>query len=94
MINHIVISIGNSDNKLSQVEWNNFVVEMTECINKRIERTFFFGGASNWEPWQNVTWIAEPTDKTLNIFLGEISTIRERWKQDSAFVLIGKGLFV
>jgi len=53
----ITVQIGNSDNKLSQKQWHNFVKEVRTFIESRADEVHFFGGSSNWELWQNVTII-------------------------------------
>lgn len=91
---HLVISIGNTDNKLTQMEWSNFVVDMEICIEKYNAQKHFFGGASNWEQWQNVAWIVECEQKAINEFLASISDVRKKWKQESAFVIVATGMFI
>lgn len=84
----LIIQIGNSDNKLTQVEWSNFVRDIKECLSGFIMH--FSGGSANNEPYQNYCFIIEcsafPEDS--------IKTIRERYKQDSVAVTFGKTKFI
>jgi hypothetical protein len=90
---YITVSIGNSDNKLTQVEWSEFVQEVHTAI-KNIGKIHFFGGASNWEPWQNAAWIFEIENKFTNIFMAHLADIRKKYNQESAFFMCADGLFV
>jgi predicted phage gp36 major capsid-like protein len=90
---YVVVSIGNSDDKLSQKEWSQFVEDAAEAISKA-GKVHFAGGSSTFAPWQNVAWIAEVQPKDVDNLGDEIRRIRERYKQDSAFVMIGEGLFI
>jgi len=90
---YIVISIGNSDDRLAQKEWNRFVEDVIEAVSMA-GKVRFFGGASTFAPWQNVAWIAEVQPKDMDSLTVSIQRIRERYKQDSAFVMIGDGHFI
>lgn len=90
---YVTVSIGNSDDKLTQKEWNRFVEDMIEAVAKA-GKVHFFGGASTFAPWQNVAWIAEVQPKDVDALLDEINRIRQRYNQDSAFVMVGEGMFV
>lgn len=85
--------IGNSDNKLTQIEWSDFVGEIKTRIEK-VATVHFFGGASMWEPWQNVAWVIEVNPMDIDELLSDIHRIRSEYKQDSAFVMIGDGMFI
>jgi hypothetical protein len=89
---YITVSIGNTDNKLTQQSWNDFVEHVASEI-QREGNIHFFGGAPNWERWQNVAWIVEVGDD-WDILRERLLKIRELYKQDSIFVLEGKGLFL
>jgi len=86
---YAVISIGNTDNKLTQQEWNLFVAAVNDVL-KHYGKIHFFGGASNWEPWQNVAWIVEVAyTADVSNFGAALDVIRQRYKQDSIFILEG-----
>lgn len=88
----IVIAIGNSDNKLTQMEWSDFVSEIAIEIEYIKAKIHFFGGASTWEQWQNVAWIIET--KYPEELLVRVKKIREKYKQESAFVMVGDEEFI
>ena len=89
---YFVVSIGNTDNRLTQQEWNTFVQEMGKIVEEA-GKVHFMGGASTWAPWQNVAWIIELQAAPIAI-MSEVSRIREKYNQDSAFVMVSEGMFV
>jgi hypothetical protein len=86
---YIVISIGNTDNKLTQQEWSSFVVQMDSALHLE-GKIHFFGGSSTWDPWQNAAWILESTSNIKSI-QEVVTLIRKRYNQESAFFMIGDG---
>lgn len=89
---YISISIGNTDNRLTQQEWSAFVVEMNACLGVE-GKIHFFGASPNYEPWQNAAWILE-TDSILESVEEVIRMCRKKYRQDSAFILLGEGRFI
>jgi hypothetical protein len=89
---YIAVSIGNTDDRLTQQEWNKFVEEVIDVLGD-VGKVHFFGGASTWAPWQNVAWIVELREAPIAV-MSRISDIREKYGQDSAFVLFGDGQFI
>lgn len=89
---YVAVSVGNTDNKLTQQEWNRFVEDMIDAIGD-MGKVHFFGGSSTYAPWQNVAWIVELRENVVS-FSARITKIREKYKQDSAFILFGDGDFV
>lgn len=87
------VSIGNTDNKLTQQQWHDFVAAVNDVLN-RYGKIHFFGGASNWEPWQNVAWIVECAyTADISNFAVALEAIRKRYNQDSIFILEGSAKF-
>lgn len=94
----VVISTGNTDNRLTQQQWSSMVHEMDLLIQEVAVQVHFFGGPSNYAPWQNAAWIAEldaagAEIKTLEL-RSELVKIRERYKQDSVMIMFAKPHFV
>lgn len=93
-MSYIVISIGNTDNKLTQQEWHDFVHYVNDTLDT-YSKIHFFGGASNWERWQNVAWICEISESIDYILLSDkLKDIKKFYKQDSIFVQMGDGIFI
>lgn len=88
----VIIQIGNSDNKLAQLEWASFVEAMRFFL--ATFDTHFFGGCENWAAWQNVCWVLLVNENAVPAIIETVKNIRERWKQDSAAVTIGETQFI
>lgn len=89
----VTIQIGNSDNKLAQVDWANYVSEVRRKILRYCYVVHFFGGSSNWENWQNVAWVITGEDDNLALLLVELIEIRIKFQQDSIAWTEGKTQF-
>jgi hypothetical protein len=82
----IIIQIGNSDNKLTQEEWHNFVYEVNDLICTTADKIYFAGGPSNYSLYQNAAWITEYrkiSKMRLDIFSSKLKELKEKYKQDS-----------
>jgi hypothetical protein len=93
MRKYVVVSIGNSDDKLSQIEWSKFVTEVHILISQ-FGSIHFFGGSPNYEMWQNAAWLIDIGDEFVEKLKPQLSAIREKYKQESAFFLCGDGEFI
>lgn len=89
---HLVISVGNTDNKLTQQEWSKFLLDMNAALHVE-GKIHFFGGSAVYDEWQNAAWILE-TDSNLTSVQEMIKLIRKKYRQESAFVMIGDGMFI
>jgi hypothetical protein len=81
----VYVSIGNSDDKLSQGEWSLFVATVRAIIQRgaaRIHGTWF---SEPDAPWQNACWCFEPPTDPADVehmkFLLEEAAVM--WRQDS-----------
>ncbi len=91
---NVVLSIGNTDNRLTQAEWFAFVDEVRWLVAEFTDGVHFFGGPATWAKWQNVAWIFEMAEMDCAEFQAKLVRIREQYKQDSVFILTGEGKFV
>jgi hypothetical protein len=90
----ITIQIGNSDDKLTQAKWSEFVAEVNDLVEHYSLRVHFFGGAANWMPWQNVAWIVVTEESELNAFVRDVKEVRLRYNQESVAWTLGKTDFI
>jgi hypothetical protein len=81
----VYISIGNSDDKLSQQEWCGFVNEVSEAI--RGVANFMHGSwfSESAGPWQNACWCAEINgpDRRMAWLRDDLARIAQSYRQDS-----------
>lgn len=80
----VTIQIGNSDNKLSQIQWAGFVAEIAGAITRWSDKQYFFGGPPNYISWQNVAWVVEVgTEYDRSGLKEHLTRIRKDFQQDS-----------
>lgn len=95
MTTTVVIQIGNTDDKLTQSEWSQYVEDMSRVIEMWATTIHFFGGSSTWEPWQNVAWVIECSQRNQLELQNElIPIIRHRFGQDSVAWTKGSTEFI
>lgn len=89
-----VVQIGNSDDKLTQAEWNSFH-DATNFIIENISNSIHFSGASYpTEKWQNAAWVFDVTQQRITELEDLLSIVCHKFKQDSVAVLYGKTIFI
>lgn len=79
----IIIQIGNSDDRLSQIEWSEFVNEVQQAVEIFANEIHFFGASSNWMRWQNAAWILSCDESNIRGFKHDMSKLGKQFKQDS-----------
>lgn len=86
----VYISIGNSDDKLSQADWSSFVLD----VDRAFDTALRYEGArphGRWyslstEPWQNACWCAEWHPDLAHVVEGlkrTLTRIARAYRQDS-----------
>ncbi|MEI6193600.1 MAG: hypothetical protein WCS42_04645 [Verrucomicrobiota bacterium] len=90
----ITVQIGNSDNKLRQVEWADFVETVKNLIASFAVEIYFFGGSSNWESWQNACWVFCLNDYDVAKLNASLTVVRKRYKQESLAWTAGQTVFI
>lgn len=83
------IQIGNSDNKLTQQEWSQFVDEIREATNTDGIETHFFASSEGSKPWQNACWVVAIRETEVEDMLKTVKKIRRRYKQESVAIVLG-----
>lgn len=102
MIKTICLQIGNSDDKLSQAKWSEFVKRVQELIDTYKCQIWFFGGRSgcggafSYDPWQNACWVFSVgwDEESKANFMRELTRLRIAYYQDSVAVMEGVTQFV
>ena len=88
----VVIQIGNSDDRLTQREWYNYVHEISEIMTW-YER-HFVGFSAPDSPYQNAAWVINVRDDEIDDIVSILESIRVKYNQDSVAVTIGDTRFV
>lgn len=90
----VVILIGNSDNKLSQLRWAEFCEAVESEIISRATVIHFAGGPETCSPFQNFCWVALVPDIYQGELWTELHRLRRDFGQDSIAVIAGKTEFI
>lgn len=91
----VTIQIGNSDNKLTQEGWADFVRKVRVSLDfVHGVRVHFFGASTGYEPWQNAAWVVECPDYSLHLLRMRLVSIRKEFSQDSVAWTEGATEFV
>jgi hypothetical protein len=92
----IVIQIGNSDDKLTQREWSEFIRDMDGMVRGNFRAVHFSGGSSGDRQWQNWCWVGTHNmpDQVLEFFLQNITELRKKYSQNSVAVMLGDTKFI
>ena len=92
----MTVQIGNTDDKLTQVEWSKFVMEVDDLLlpdnYKGTLVRHFFGASPNYMFWQNACWVVVTSE--TEYVMNQLTSIRKKYKQDSVAVTIGETIFV
>lgn len=89
-----VITIGNSDDKLKQRKWSEFVSDMQDLLTKWKFPIYFHGCSVGSAPWQNACWVIDARDlfgetSAILILRQELSRMAHKYKQDSIALTLG-----
>ena len=93
----VTVQIGNSDDKLSQREWSDFVGRVHGSIGYFADQIHFSGHSSPNVCWQNAAWVfeIEAVEPPLASHLREeLAKIRAEFKQESVAWTEGETSFI
>lgn len=90
----LTIQIGNSDDRLAQKQWSEFVNKLiSNC--QFYGQIHFAGGSPNNTQWQNYCVVLQLTyDNKLDSIMGAMSNLAAEYQQDSIAVTVGQTEFV
>jgi hypothetical protein len=94
-MNTVTIQIGNSDDKLSQRVWADYVATCDQVIHNLVHEVHFFATSSNVDPWQNACWVVTvKDDSAAHSLRDELANKRALFDQDSIAWTAGLTLFI
>jgi hypothetical protein len=90
----VYVSIGNSDDKLTQIEWSAYVVEMTVRV-AAIGRIHGSWASNPVSAFQNACWCIEFDNAADIAEAREVATeIRQKYRQDSIAWAVAETEFI
>ena len=90
----VSMQIGNTDGKLTQAEWSDFVIRVKDFLDANGAEIHFFGAPPNYERWQNAAWIFNATATDIGEIRLGITQLRSQYGQDSVAWLEGATQFI
>jgi hypothetical protein len=92
------IQIGNSDDKLTQAEWCEFVAIVAAYIERHVEdrvaAVHFFAASPGEARWQNAAWVIDIADEHVDALRFSLRKARVEFRQESIALTLGKTEFV
>ena len=90
----ITIQIGNSDNKLTQLDWSLFIRRLDDFVE--LSGIVHFSGFSGGDkPWQNACWVITPYEQDDFDALREyVIVLRKEYRQDGVAWIVGETEFI
>ena len=85
----VAVIIGNTDNKLSQQDWRDYVEEVRNIVESAASQIHFFGGPPNYAEWQNACIVFQTSDDYLPILEEKLAIVRDEYIQESVAVIVG-----
>lgn len=80
----VYISIGNSDDKLTQNEWSHFYASVEQIVRDHVECVYGRWLSEPSDPWQNACWCVEvEPDVAANEMRDRLRREVVAWRQDS-----------
>lgn len=88
------ILIGNSDDKLTQKEWSEYVTEVTEQLLRWNCAMHFHGTSNSAAPWQNACWVFMLSEDSIGMVRKWLGKLATKYRQDSIAFMLGGTDFV
>ena len=91
----VTIILGNSDNKLTQQDWANYVKEIQQYIIEKFAlKVEFFGGSPSWLEWQNAATVFRIDEEEIPQTIAFCKECRKRYHQESIAWIVGDTEFI
>lgn len=84
----VTIQIGNSDDKLTQKKWSQFVLELNYMVNNYCD-VHFSGGSASIAEWQNYCIVGNVDNSNMDNLQLELREIGKAYNQESVSLTIG-----
>lgn len=77
------IAIGNTDNKLTQQSWAEFVMEVRSTLEKHSVQVHVEGHSLGDKPWQNCCWGFDIESENIPKVQGRLKVLARIFQQDT-----------
>jgi hypothetical protein len=83
----VAVLIGNSDDKLKQEGWSQFVTKVIALIEAFSDHMYFSGASHPWATWQNSCWVFSIEEESLRLLKIKLADVRRNYLQDSVAII-------
>ena len=90
----VTIQIDNTDDKLTQQEWSNFVTSLVDYMHNFNHSVHFTGGSSPENPWQNYCVVATVDEGSIPHLKSTLHGLAVHFNQNSIALTMGPTMFV
>lgn len=90
----VCIQIGNSDDKLTQQQWSDYVNAVVVWTTNYVYEVHFSGGSQPEMSWQNYCSVCNIPNNKIDTAMMDLIKIRKLYNQESIAVLIGDTKFI
>lgn len=90
-----IILISNTDNKLTQQAWADYIRSVQEVIISGRYEILFQGFSAPQESWQNACWVLEMIDSVwVHRLRLDLSMVAKKYHQDNIALILGATEFI
>lgn len=86
----VVVLIGNSDDKLSQLEWAKFIDDLDEAINQHRQKMYHAGYSEPKSMYQNTSRVFDMAVHEVMGLRTKLGILAKNYKQESIALVIGQ----
>ena len=90
----VTLSIGNSDNKLTQEEWSVFSSSVHVYVFQYCTHVHFAGSSPSTSKYQNAAWVFEIDEALADKLKGRLKSLCAKFNQESIAWTIGETEFI
>ena len=90
----VTIQIGNSDDKLSQRRWADFIFNVDQLVGQYCADIHFHGFSPGDTAWQNACWVAQIRTESVKKLETDLTVCRKNYDQESIAFTIGNTTFI
>jgi hypothetical protein len=84
------VLVGNSDNRLTQMEWSSYAGKVNDLVRACTYHTFFNGAPYTASLFQNHCWVFSIHKDDYDKFEGEVREVALHYEQESVAIVKGK----
>ena len=88
------VLIGNSDNKLTQLQWHNFCHDVQTVVKSYASTIYFSGGSASDSVYQNYCVVFDYDTDNMELLKLRLDTMKYIYNQESIAFVIGQTIFI